>query len=231
MFTRRKLLLAGTGVALLVALVVGSAFAQTPTPQAGGGLTSYRDFFLDRLASILNVSRDQLSAAAKQAGQETVDKAVQDGKLPAEKADRLRERLEQGDFLVPGFLGGRDLRGKWPAKGIWLGRHDVVVDAMAQALGMSRDELLAAVKAGKSVSDLAQEKDVSADKIKEAVVAAVGQQLDEAVAAGKLTAEQAAQMRQGLESMPAEQFLNLGPKAPRGAPGRFKAPAFGRPQL
>ncbi len=231
MFTRRKLLLAGSVVALLAALVVGSAFAQTPTPQAGGGLTSYRDFFLDRLASILNVSRDQLTAAAKQAGQETVDKAVQDGKLPADKADRLRERIEQGDFFAPGFLGRYDGRGKLPAKGLWLGQKDVVIDAIAQALGMSHDELLAAVKAGKSVSDLAKEKGVSADAIKKAVVDAVGRQLDEAVTAGKLTAEQAAKIRQRLESMPAESFLQMGPQAPCRAPGGFRLPGMGRPRI
>ena len=69
----------------------------------------------------------------------------------------------------------------------------------ADALGISVDELTAAVQSGKSVADLAAEKGVSVDSLVEKAVAVRQAKVQEAVEAGRLTQAQAdamlAQMR------------------------------------
>jgi hypothetical protein len=58
-------------------------------------------------------------------------------------------------------------------------------------LGLSADEVKAQLKAGKSLADLATEKGVDVQKLIDAQTAAITASINEALAAGKLTQEQA----------------------------------------
>ena len=83
--------------------------------------------------------------------------------------------------------------------GRWGGPENAVLPIVAEELGMTPDELLAELQAGKTIADVAAEKNVAIDTIVDAVLAPRTERLNEMVAAGRLTQEQAdtmlAQMR------------------------------------
>jgi hypothetical protein len=69
------------------------------------------------------------------------------------------------------------------------------LDAAAQKLGMTTQELMTALRNGKSLTDVAKAKNVSVDDLKTAMVAAVKAGIDKAVADGKLTKDQADKLK------------------------------------
>jgi hypothetical protein len=104
--------------------------------------------------------------------------------------------------------------GAWPA--------GVMHTAIASALGISQDELFAALRSGKMVAQLAQEKGVDLETVVKAADEAHDQALDAQVKAGRLTQEQAdwmdAHMEANIRAMLAGQF----------GPGMMGGPGFGR---
>ncbi len=62
--------------------------------------------------------------------------------------------------------------------------------AAADYLGLSDEELRNALMEGQSLADLAEEQDKSVEGLELAIVDSYSKQLDEAVAAGRITAEQ-----------------------------------------
>lgn len=236
MSTSRRLVLATAGALLLVLLVAGAALAQAaPTPTANQNGTSYGQYFLDRLAAALGVTRDQLNAAGKKAAGETIDKQAQDGRLTADQATQRKQNLEQngtdGWFgFGKGFDGRGGFEGKGPRGGFPVG--NAYTQGVAKALGLSVEELPAQLKAGKTVANLATEKNVAADKIKSEVVATVTAAVDQAVKDGKLTAEQATKIKEQLSGTAADQFLRQGGFGMHGGPsgGRGRGPAPSGPK-
>jgi hypothetical protein len=73
-------------------------------------------------------------------------------------------------------------------------------DAVAQALGMTAEEIAAEMRAGKSLADVAAAKGVSLETLRGAMLAEHKANLDQAVADGRLTAEQAQAMQTQMES-------------------------------
>lgn len=97
------------------------------------------------------------------------------------------------------------------------------LEAIAKALNMSVEDLRASLKLGKSLADLADEKNVPLKGLKDAAdaaqKAAVRERIEQAVKDGKLTREQADWMLKGLDSGYALQGGKFGGFAPRkGAP-------------
>ncbi len=228
----RKWIVAAVGASLLALLVAGAALAQpAPTPEANQNGASYGQYFLDQLAKALNINRDQLNAAIKTAGAQTVDKEAQDGRLTADQVSQLKQKIEQGNGLFPGFGRGFDFRGpgKVAPRGAFLGGNGYT-EGVAKALGLSTDELRTELRSGKTVADLAKEKNVSAEAIKSAVVTAVGAQLDQTVAAGKMTADQAAKIKSQLENTAADQFLTMRGMGKELMPFQKLVPPGERPQ-
>ncbi len=85
-----------------------------------------------------------------------------------------------------------------PARGEGMGRGGKMGGpgspaVIAQALGVTEDELRTAFQDGKSVADVATEKGVSLDTVVKAVIADETTRLAQAVTDGKLTQEQADQ--------------------------------------
>jgi len=108
-------------------------------------------------------------------------------------------------------LGCRGLR-----FGFWGGSW-AVFDAAAEALGLSPEQLFAELHSGKSIADVAEEKDVElqqvCDATKAAQVDARKQAIESAVENGRLTREQADWLLKGLE-------LGFGPGRGFGRGGR-----------
>jgi hypothetical protein len=222
MSTRKRLLMSGLAVVALMALVVGSVLA-APGPQSsednpGGKAATYRQFFIERLAGLLNVTPEQLREATKQAARETVDEAEEQGDIAANRASKLRERIERG---LPGWGLGGVQRGMGCLKGGGLAMgHLQAIEAQAAALGMTPAELRASLAEGKTLAELAAERGITAEQMKAAVLGQIGERLDQAVAAGNLSDKQAQAMRERLNQVPAEHFL----AGPRGVLKGFQVP-------
>lgn len=68
---------------------------------------------------------------------------------------------------------------------------NTVLDAAAKALTITTGELKTQLKAGKSIADVAAAKQIDLQTVKDAILAAVKNQLDTRVKAGKITQAQA----------------------------------------
>ena len=148
------------GIATLVA-VIGTAalgvvvYAQGDT--SFGRMADYFEQVRDLIASKLGVERADLDAAEKEAHQEVIEKAIEDGVITQDQADRVLSRLEDGfGFGRMGRLGGRG--GGW--MGDWKGSSLSNWQWLAEQLDMTIDELAAELEAGKTIAELAEEKGV-----------------------------------------------------------------------
>lgn len=95
-----------------------------------------------------------------------------------------------------GHMGGKG------GKGMMVGKHGgnfmVKSDELAGLLGMTADELMEALKSGKSLAAIAGEKGVEVQKVIDLQVNAMSIELDARVADGKLTQAQADEAKAGL---------------------------------
>jgi polyhydroxyalkanoate synthesis regulator phasin len=121
---------------------------------------------------------------------------VDDGSITEEQADEVATTLAGSD------LGGGH-GGRW-------GWFDL--DTAAEALGMTEDELREALDAdGATLARVAEAQDVAVDTLVDALVAEAETRLDEAVADGRLTQEQADERRSGLEEAVTERVNSTFP--------------------
>jgi hypothetical protein len=157
---------------------------------------------LDDAAKRLNVTPEALKSALGAAEDAQLDAQVKAGKLTQEQADAIKKaRAQAGTVLGGPGVGGRPggpggpgfgPRGGPGHMGLQLGL-DIkggAVDAAASALGLSRDDLVAKLKAGKSIADVAKDQSKSLDDVKTAITDAVTKELDQRVADKKLTGDQ-----------------------------------------
>ena len=102
-----KVLSLAFGVAVLVgALGIAAAFAADPQPTA----TSGQDVYLGKVAKILGIDQQKLTDAFTQARIEMIDDAVAAGQITKERADWLKQGIQQGFVGKGGFhgrMGGR----------------------------------------------------------------------------------------------------------------------------
>jgi predicted DNA-binding protein YlxM (UPF0122 family) len=133
---------------------------------------------------------------------ETLQQAVEDGRLTQEQADQILERLAECDGEQLRCLGlpfgpglgarsGSRMGGGW--WGPWGG-----LDAAAEVLGMDSDELMAELRDGKTLAEIAEEKGVDFEAVQEAMIAQMEQTLQEAEDEGTLSPECAECARQHL---------------------------------
>lgn len=163
-----------------------------------------RDEFIGKVAENLNVTPEQLTQAFKDAAIESVDEAVADGKIDAERAAEIKERINSGEgfgfapfggpghgkFRGPGGEGFGDFgRPGGDGPGKMRGLHHLkgnVIRSAAAAIGVEPRELMQALRDGKSIADVAGEHGVSLDAVKQRIAEEAKAKLDEAVAAGRI---------------------------------------------
>jgi hypothetical protein len=87
----------------------------------------------------------------------------------------------------------------------------VAVEAATTTIGVDAAELKAAVKGGQTVGAFAESKGVSAGSVVDAIVKALDDRIDQAVADGKLPAERAAKVKERVPQL-ADRFVNTLPK-------------------
>ena len=160
---------------------------------------------------------------------------VDDGTLDEEQRDAVASRLAEqlpprghghghghGHGLGHGHGDGHG-HGHGKVHGNGLGGGPAL-DAAAGVLGLSAEELRAELRGGRSLADVAAERGVDVDDVEQAIVDAAEQRLDEAVADGRLTQEQADERRARLPELAAEAVEReglpghgrKGPKGPKG---------------
>jgi ribosomal protein S20 len=234
MTRRRKLTFAAgaVGAALLVAGLgaagaIGASRVFSPSEESKA--------VIDDAARQLGVQPQELSDALKKALKNRIDEAVDAGMLTEEQGQRLKERIDSGEYpslFGGGFgAGGRGL-------GLGFGGHADILGTAASYLGMTEDDLRDALD-DKTLADIAKEKGKSVSGLVAALVAVEKKRIDQAVTDGRITKAQATE----LESRLQERMLALvngelrgpsdephsrffwGPGSPRGPP-----PAFGGPR-
>lgn len=223
MTIRKPLMILGLTAVVAAMAITGTSFAQTPTPPAGNeAKDKYQEMFLDRLAAALGTTRDQLTSAFLKARNETVDQAVKDGKLTQERADKIKAQQDKAPF---GFRFGFDRSERGANNKMVFNGNKQLQAAIAKALGLTSDELIAQLRSGKSLAELAQGKEQA---IKDAIVGVVKTQLDEAVKNGRITQEQADKRLEQIRNLDLSKFggLKIGPM--RGD-GEQKRPQFSKP--
>jgi uncharacterized protein YidB (DUF937 family) len=194
---------------LALVMVLGTttaAFAQgaePPTPPA------YGETFWQTFAEKLGVTVDKLQSALRDTLKAMVDKALTDGKLTPEQADKAKSGIDELTFDKPLYGQFWAPRGRAESRaGFAMGTE--ALDAAAKKLGMTTQDLMKELRGGKTLADVAKEKNVSTDDLKAAVVAAVNAQVDKAVADGKLTKDQADKIKAQMEEMDLAEFLGKG---------------------
>jgi polyhydroxyalkanoate synthesis regulator phasin len=207
-------------VAGLAAIVLGVAAAQaapSPSPSASGA-KNYAQVFVDKLAAILHLNATQTRDALKQAEVQTVDQMLKDGKITQQQADAMKAKINARQGLGP--IGG--LRpGAFKADRALM--HDLTtaaVSAAASALHMNAADFKAALKSGKSLTDLEAQQKVSDSAVKGAMKNAAKGVLDKAVKAGTITQAQADTLLSRVGS-----GLNFRPKLGHRGPGAPASPA------
>lgn len=160
---------------------------------------------LDDAAKRLNVTPEALRSALGAAEDAQLDAQVKAGKLTQEQADAIKKaRAQSGTVLGGPGVGhpGFGPRGGGPGRpGLRFGL-DVkggAIDAAAGALGLSRDDLVGKLKAGKSIADVAKDQNKPLDDVKSAITAAVTKELDQRVTDKQLTADQRDRLLAGLK--------------------------------
>lgn len=134
------------------------------------------------LAEELGVDIADVNAAVQAAKEEALAAAVENGDITQAQADRLLAGGGRGGRL----FGGLEVRGS----------HGFLTPeaqeaAIAEALGMTVDELEAARTEGQSLAEIAAAQDVDMADVRDAVEAAREQAIADAVASGEITQAQA----------------------------------------
>jgi len=194
---RDKTIIAGAAAAFAVA-GAGAGIAAT-------GALSPEDrskAVIDDAAKELGVEPSALSDALKHALENRIDEAVEAGRLTEEQGKALKERIDSADVpLVFGGIAPGDRPGFGPFGHFGDFGHFGLrgsFETAASYLGLDEDELREALADGKSLAEVAKAEGKSVDGLVDALVADAEKRLDAAVDDGRLTKEQANELKRDL---------------------------------
>jgi polyhydroxyalkanoate synthesis regulator phasin len=173
-----------TAVGLAAGLLGGSAvglFAAVPSFTSASGTVTLQD--TDTTTDLTDDSTDDSAPDRTERIRELLQTLVDDGTITAAQADAVAGELatalpERGGPGHGGFGRGGFVRG-------------VAAEVVAEALGVTVDELVEAVRDGRTIADLAADAGVDVQVVIDAMVAQVAEHLDAEVADGELTQEEA----------------------------------------
>jgi polyhydroxyalkanoate synthesis regulator phasin len=151
----------------------------------------------EQVAVEANVEPDDESDSLTEALEFLVDEAVNAGRLSEEEGEQLKERLQSSDpsFVVPGLR-----RLPFPEGGFALPFGEIVdLETAASYLGLSESVLRDELEDGKSLADVARDRDKSVDGLVQELVDEAEERIDEAVADGRLSEESASRLKDDLE--------------------------------
>jgi uncharacterized protein (DUF2267 family) len=128
-----------------------------------------------------------------------IDKAVTDGKITAEQAATIKEHVAT---RVPKTVNAN------PKQLVRRRAIHAAVGVSAKTIGVSAEDLRAAIKSGQSVAEVATAHNVDPTTVVDAIVAAGTARIDKAVANDHLSAEQAAKLKAALPGR-AQRFVDF----------------------
>jgi hypothetical protein len=184
--SNRNRLVAG-GAGILVVVFAAAALAQS------GGLSprDESEAVISDAAEQLGVEPSELSDALKQALKNRIDAAVEAGRLTEEHGAEMKEWIDAGEVPLLGLAPGHH--------GVGHAVHFGGLDAAASYLGMSEEDLRSSLADGKTLAEVAREKNKAVDGLVDAMVASAKQDLDQAVEDGRLTGAQRDRILSGIE--------------------------------
>ncbi|HEX4745440.1 MAG TPA: hypothetical protein VFU99_01045 [Gaiellaceae bacterium] len=194
--TRRKKLTIAAGAGGVALLVAGLGAAGAIAASQLWSPSEESKAVIDDAADQLGVEPAELSGALKQALKNRIDDAVDAGRLTEAQADALKQRIDDDEYPL---LGGLGFHGRG---GHGFGHHGhfaAVFEAAASYLGLTEVELREQLRDGKTLAEIAKEQGRSVDTLVQQLVATQTKRIDEAVTEAKLTDEQAAELKKGLE--------------------------------
>src|SRR6266566_8846780 len=203
----KKILLIGSGSALLLLCILFGAFfagpllaaarsGQTTSASTPAATNPYCQQYLQDLAKRLGVSVSTLQQDKLAAAEDVLAQLVKDGKLTQNQANQIKQRLEShqactgkgNGFLAHGIVT-QTLKQYLPA----------VANQVAQGLHMTVDQLKTQLQSGKSLSDIATAQGVSSPQLHTLVTNTIQTTLNKAVSDGNLTQQQATGLMQKLQ--------------------------------
>jgi transposase-like protein len=146
------------------------------------------------------------------AANDKITAAEESGKLTAEKAAKLRERAAaRAERFVTATRETKAGKEGRKARHRHAARHASkrAVKVAADAIGVSPEELVAELRAGKTVAQVAESRGVAPQVVIDAIVAAAEAKIAAAEESGKLTSERAAELRERIARF-AEKLVNEG---------------------
>ncbi len=209
----KRLLMIAAAVVVLGVGTVALGGAVTTAHEGDGPFGS----ILAKVADKLGVSEEELQTAFDEARDETIDEAVAEGRLSEEQAERLKERAEEGGLPFAGPRPGHRPNGK--------GHH--IIDAALQLLDMEKDELRQQFSEGNSLAEIAEAQGMNAEDFEVELAGVIQADIEEKVASGDITEEQADRIRAGLEER-VDRVVNRDPDdGPPHRRGGFGGTSFG----
>ena len=197
--TKRRKLTFAAGAAAVALVLAGVAAAGAVAASWVLEPSEESKAVIDDAASQLGVESSELSAALKQALKNRIDEAVEDGRLTEEQADELKARIDADEFPLLGGLGmfGRGFHGGPGFGHFGHFGHFELLETAASYLGLTEAELREALE-DQTLAEIAEEQGKSALGLVQQLVATQTKRIDEAVADGTMTEEQATELEAGL---------------------------------
>jgi len=167
---------------------------------------------LEEIIAAQGLTMEDFLAAMQTARIAQINQAVADGEMTQEQADAIIERIEDGNGRPTGHRGSdrsgdrsgdrdgnRENRGNGPVGrgGPGSGHH---AEILTDVLGLTVEELQAAYEAGQTMDEIVDAQGLTMEEFQAAVQAARIAQINQAVADGELTQEQADRMIERIEN-------------------------------
>jgi hypothetical protein len=169
----------------VVAAVVVAVLAAAGAAVAGSGVlfgSDDRQAILDNAAKRLGVSPQKLEDALKGATIDQIEAALAAGRITKEQADALKQRIQSVDGLGGPLFFGPGHRLEKAFFGF--------LDPAASYLGLTTAQLAEKLRSGDTLAQVAKAQGKSVDGLEQAIVDGAKKNLDQLVAADKITAAQ-----------------------------------------
>jgi hypothetical protein len=166
---------------------------------------------LAQVAQEQNVDVQEVIDAMVAAASAHIDEEVQEGDLTEGEANERKANLEE---RITRLVNEGPQRGAGPHGHGGPRGHVLKLDAAAEALGISAEDMRDQLRNGKTIAQVAQERNVDVQRVIDAMVAEANARIDEKVQNGDLTADEANERKADLEERITE-LVNEGPRRAR----------------
>lgn len=180
------------------------------------------------LADIITANGGDVNAvitAAVEAATTEIEARVTAGEMTRERADEILSNLEENitNIINGEFQPGRGGPGRGEGRGFGPGPvargAQALVDAAAEATGLTHQEIIEQVRAGSTLAEVITANGANVDAVIDAAVTDATEQINAAVTEGRITQEEADTMIAELETVFTEMVNGeFAPQGPQGHP-------------